>query len=132
MGEITVSSGTYRFGKLTPKQQLHVARRIAPLATSFKGSEAEVASAFIQHVAAMSDAEIDAIIDPCLMICQRKLSDGVWSPLTTPGTSTLMYEDIGVQDIFEIVIAVLKENLGNFFPGQTGIGTSASQLKTKI
>ena len=79
MGEITVSSGTYRFGKLTPKQQLHIARRIAPLAASFKGNETEVAGAFLQHIAAMTDAEIDAIIDPCLMLCQRKLTDGVWS-----------------------------------------------------
>ena len=132
MGEVTTTSGTYRFGKLTPKQQLHIARRIAPLATSFKGgTDTEVASAFTQHIASMTDAEIDAIVDPCLAICHRKMAEGVWSPLVAPGTSTLMYEDLGVQDIFEIVIAVLKENLGNFFPGQGGSGTSASRFTVK-
>lgn len=131
MAETVVAGITYRVGKLTPKQQLHVARRIAPLATTFKGSEDEVVAAFTQHIAKMTDAEIDAIVDPCMGVCQRKIADGAWAAICAPGTNQLMYDDINAQGIFELTVAVLKENLGNFFPGQGGAGALASQVRQR-
>lgn len=126
MAEITLANGIYRTGRLTPKQQLHLARRIAPLATTFSGDAAQATAAFTGYVAKMSDADVDAIVDPCLMVCQRKIADGAWAPITAAGSATLMYQDIGVQEIFELTIAVLRDNLGNFFPGQAAPGSSAT------
>ena len=128
MSEVTVSGVVYRIGRLTPKQQLHIARRLAPLAVGFKGTEEEIGVNFAEHLAKMSDAEVDAIVDPSLLVCQRKMAEGAWSPITT-GNGQLMYEDIQVKEIFELTIAVLKENLGNFFPGQGSLGASASAVR---
>jgi hypothetical protein len=131
MAEIVIESTTYRIGKLTPKQQLHIARRIAPLSLAFKGEEDQVIAAFTEHVAKMSDADVDAIVDPCLAIVSKKIADGVWSPLTAQHTNQLMFDDLKAQDIFQIVVAVLKENLGGFFPGQGAAGVLASQVRPR-
>lgn len=128
MGEVVVSGITYRFGKLNPKQQLHIARRLAPLALAFKGTEEEIGAAFADYIAKMTDSEVDAVVDPCLILCQNKIADGVWAPLTAPNGS-IMQENIGAKEIFELTIAVLKENLGNFFPGQGAGGALATAIK---
>jgi hypothetical protein len=129
MAEMTINEHVYSIGRLTPKQQLHLARRILPLFTGVgaafdldKGVDTDFRQfgPFADALAKMTDAEVDAIIDPCLGVINRKVGE-LWSPVM-PRPGQLMYQDLGVAEMIQLTWAVISENLGNFFPAQIGKG----------
>jgi hypothetical protein len=150
--EVTVSGHVYMVGKLTPKQQLHLARRLLPLfvgvapaiemstpqqgqhpATEHQGqrSAADLVNnqdvdfknlskglgPFAESLAKMSDVEVDAIVDPCLGVTKRKQGQH-WAPVMAQGQ--LMFHDLGISEMMQLVWAVIVENIGNFLAVPTG------------
>lgn len=139
MAEIIINQKTYMIGRLTPKQQLHLARRLLPLfvgvapaldldkglptvADTPKDNPPELdlkaMAPFVEALARMSDSEVDAIVDPCLAVVNRKVNE-TWAPVM-PRPGQLMFQDMSVVDMLSLVWAVISENLGNFFPAAPG------------
>jgi hypothetical protein len=120
----------YQIGKLNAFEQLHVARRLAPvlgaLFSAFQGSpklkKGEKAEDKVMELAAgpvaevlagMDDETVDFIINKCLSVCKRKQGP-VWAKMTSG--STLMFQDLELDALMGLTVAVISENLGRFFP----------------
>jgi hypothetical protein len=126
---------TYQVGKLNAFEQLHVARRLAPmlgdLVSIFKqhpnlisdgesdGESAEsrileLALGPLSHTfAKMSNEDVDFIVNTCLSACQRKQERG-YAKVFVNGH--LMFQDIQLDTLLGLTFAVIEENLGSFFP----------------
>lgn len=133
MTQITLGSGTYMTGKLNAFEQFHCARRVAPLLaamgitalqiakhTAQPGAQApgtddfgEMLPMVFDQIARMPQADVDYILQTCLASCKRQQGAG-WALLLVQGR--LMFEDVGMPDMVQLVLATLKENLGSFFP----------------
>jgi len=129
---LTVGGNEYSIGKMNAIKQFHLARRLAPAIAAITtvsvqspvsaeqndGTDffAAIAGPLSSALANMSDEEVESIIFPCLAVVQRKIA-GAWTPVKAKGQNALMYEDIDMATLVQIVIAVVKENLGSFFPG---------------
>lgn len=131
--DVTVGGQAYRVGRLDAMKQFHVARKLAPVITSLggmsdvvkslKGGEAaggiELASLrpVMDALASMPEADCEFILGTCLAAVQRKSDGGTgWTPIWNVGAKRLQFEDIGLTGMLEITAAVLRSNLGNFFP----------------
>lgn len=137
MPEIIIGENEYRTGKLDAFRQFHVARRLAPLlaglgdaATHLPSEDsAERATATLTAVigplakvlASMSDEDCDYVLNECLSVCSRKQGDR-FVPIKMRGSSMLQFQDITLQEMMRLAVAVVQENLGSFF--------DANQLKS--
>jgi len=131
MKEVTVQGHVYRIGKLSAMEQFHVGRRIAPLVATY-GMTMDLDVIFgqkaidveqlvgslgpISHVlAAMNDETTDYIIATCLKAVQRREDGGqqaAWANVSNG--AQIMYADIELLGMVRLVVAVLRENLGDF------------------
>lgn len=129
--QITVAGVNYRVGAMDARKQFHVARRLAPVfaelapvlqkllgveegndEATFKIFEL-AAGPLANALAEMSDADCDYVIDNCLKVCH--IQQGIaWAPLTAPN-GALMFP-MPMSQMMELVIAVIRENMGDFFP----------------
>jgi hypothetical protein len=129
--EITVNEQTYRIGKLSALGQFHVSRRLAPVLAAVgislqsltQGMKADLSDftttlgPVADVMSKMSDEETNYIIFTCLNVVGRK-DDNRYAPVSQSGT--IMYQDIDMPVMLRLVIAVLRENLGNFLQGLSG------------
>lgn len=136
--EIKVAGVNYRVGVMDARKQFHVARRLAPVFAelapvlkemlsmdkeesdeqTFKVLEL-AAGPLANAIAEMSDPDADYVIDNCLRVCYIQ-QESAWAPLTAPNGS-LMFP-MQLPQMLELVVSVIKENLGDFFP--TGLLSS--------
>jgi hypothetical protein len=129
--EPVIGGHKYQIGQLNAMQQFHVSRRIAPLLATMGISFATI----LQHrsidvdqlmpvlgpvsqvLSTMSDEQTDYIFATCLGVVKRaeKGPGGkdMWAPVSTG--AALQYEDIKMQHMIAIVVAVLQVNLEDFF-----------------
>lgn len=126
--EFDVAGTKYRADKLDAFKQLHLARKLAPMVPKLvpvfvklqgKGTEdlaglADAAGPFAEVLAAMSDEDVEYIVTTCLSVVKREQS-GAWSAMVSG--KTLMFSDLGLDQLLPIVVRVLRENLGNFTQG---------------
>jgi hypothetical protein len=123
-----IKGHTYTIGKLDAFEQIHIARRLAPmlseLMSAFKSApavftgkaEGEDESKMLMDVleiamgplsdafSKMSNVDVDYILHACLSVCERKLAHNyakVYIPLDT---------------LLGLTWYVLQENLAGFFP----------------
>lgn len=120
---ITINNADYQIGKLTPRSQLHVLRRLAPSMFAMSGvfeakddQEGLMALGGVaKALAEMSDNDVDYVLDRCMAVVSRKDSTGQrWVRVQANGSQQLMFEDITMQHMMQLTIKVLEENLGNF------------------
>lgn len=123
-----VNGISYTVGKLNAFEQLHVARRLAPvlaeLFTSFK-AHPEVADSGLDAIlqlasvplaetfAKMSNDDVDYVVNACLSVCQRQQAKGFAKVMVN---NILMFQDIEIDTLMALTTAVVEENLGRFFP----------------
>jgi hypothetical protein len=66
-----------------------------------------------QTLADVSDDDSNAIIHPCLAVVSRQ-NGTVYTSIFTSGQ--LMFDDIDMMDMLQIVARVVGDSLGNFLP----------------
>ncbi len=126
MSEKEVGGVNYRIGKLDAFKQFHIARRLAPVLTSWAevtktqkapepGSEMDALKPIIDAVSKLSDADTDFVIHTCLAVVMRR--DGERWANVRSSNGMLMYQDITMADMLILVYSVVEENLASFFGG---------------
>lgn len=130
----TIKQGehNYSIGRLAPRAQFHIARRLAPVLanlapvmlvlrrTDGAGEElpldlfAATAMPLVQGIAKMEDHEVDYILNTCLGVVGRE-QGGQYAPVLAADGQTFMFADLGMADLLQLTVAVVQENLGNFF-----------------
>lgn len=152
--ELTINGNKYRSVKLNAIQQFHVARRLAPAiltlgstaselvktltALQSKGDAAEV-DAFGMMVAAagplanvlgaMTDEDSDYVINACLRAVSREVSSGVGWQNVISSSGGVMFDDIELPVMLQLVVAVIRENLANF---TNALGPRALNTETPV
>lgn len=133
--EIEIEGHVYRIGKLDAFKQFHLVRRLTPVffALGNSGATVEKTAAggiaglsdlaaigalapVADVIAKLSDEESEYVVNLCLLVCQRKVSEGKWAPVKVRGAAKLQMDDITLTAMMQLVFAVIEENLGNFFP----------------
>ncbi len=140
MQEFQIGEHTYRTEKLNAFDQLHLARKVAPLIPKIlpalpsalkvgidlkkaadEKSELSLDSlndiAFILEpaldaMASMPKDDVEYVISLCLKVAKRKVGD-TWQAMWV--NNALMFGDTELSALIEIVIKVIKQNLGNYF-----------------
>ena len=131
--EFDSSGKTYRAGRLSAFQQLHVSRRIAPLlpplipvfmqiAGSLQGGgnamavlgRTELLQPFTDSLAQLPDDAAEYVVATCLSVVQRQQETG-WAPVWNAGAKRAMFDDLNdIGALLPIVVRVIQENLGTF------------------
>jgi len=128
MAQVQVGGFTYSVGPLNAFEQFHVARRIMPILGRL-GVSANMIERFgkkadgddmlalmplvFEQVAAMDQADADYVLHTCLAKCSRQ-QDTSWAPVLSASKS-LMFADIDMPAMLQIVMASLQQNLASFF-----------------
>jgi hypothetical protein len=133
MAEFPINGNEYRTNKLDAVKQFHVARRIAPVLTTsvdliqifekidlanIENVEPEeimkAISPLVSAIGALPDEDAEYIINTCLRITQRKGPTGQWGPVMAQHGGGLMFDDIEMEHMLQIVWAVVQDNLARF------------------
>jgi hypothetical protein len=123
MAEFTIKGNNYRSGKMDAIKQSHIARRIAPVFGSIQDAFAaagkpesftmlDALPIMTKIVGEMSDANWEYIVLSCLDVTARQQGQ-VWAKIRAGGR--MMFEDIQLPEMMQIVWSVLNDNLANFF-----------------
>lgn len=130
--DITIGAHDYRIDKLNAFKQFHVARRLAPALwalgagamASLKHDNPEnvdmiatvtsAAGPLIDVISTMSDIDSQYVLDNCLSVCFRKdaTSGGYQRIFVEKGG--ILFDDIDMSVMMQLVLAAIRENLGNF------------------
>lgn len=145
MSQKTFDGVAYNIGNLDTFTQFHVGRRIMPIVGRVlpaipiliaEGVTEEqrillVAPMVAGELSQMTDADSEYVIHKCLAVVKRKDETGGWAKMMD-GRS-LMFQDIKLNTMIGLVLAVIKENMGDFFTIealQASVQTSASPSAT--
>ncbi|WP_347252907.1 phage tail assembly chaperone [Leminorella grimontii] len=125
--EFEINGVDYRAAKLSVFDQLKVSRKLLPvlagLASEFNAistfrsggdpyaSLAVVLPKIAEALAEMSDENVNAVLHPCLAVVSRK-HEKSFVPVFTQGE--LMFDDIDLLSMLQIVGRVVGDSLGNF------------------
>lgn len=128
---------TYSIGKLDAMTQFHVARRIAPLMSSvllslalLRGGAGQdemlmAATPGLNVLSQMTDEQSEYVIGACMSCVKRAVGDR-WAPVTSTGSTRMMFEDLDVMVLLQLTAEVIKTNLGSFLQGLGAPTTSPS------
>lgn len=127
--EFEIKGVQYRTVKLSVFDQLKVSRKLLPvlagMLADFQGIKAAAEGGDVykametalpkiaDSLAGMSEEDTNAIIFPCLSVVSRQNGKG-WSPVMAQGT--LMFDDIDLMSMLQMVGRVVGDSLGNFLP----------------
>ena len=133
MREHTVGVSTYRLNKLSAMQAFHVNRRIMPIIPTLIpifaklakdgsfGADllgfAEVAEPFARGISELPDDVCNYVFAACLSAVQRQTTPGTWASVWNNSAGVIMFDDLGLDVILELVVEVIKDNLGPFIAG---------------
>lgn len=137
--EFEIKGLKYRAAKLSVFEQLKVSRKLLPLLSGLLGEikvlrqlksgqitieEAlKVALPVIANTLSdLSDDDSNAIIHPCLAVVSRETGKS-YTAIFTSGQ--LMFDDIDLMDMLQIVARVVGDSLGNFLPALPDSETDA-------
>lgn len=150
----TVAGVEYGIGRLDAIQQFHVSRRVAPLLASLGlslgpevlkrlreaegpvGGELDIDSVLAaigpmaNVLSSLSDEHVDYVFATCLGVVTRKQpkmgtrGEDLWSPVMRDGR--LMFGDVSMPAMIRLSIAVMSENLGDFWKELLGPPASPS------
>jgi len=124
--EFEIAGHTYRAGKLNTFQQFHISRRLAPVLSGLASDNPTgFLPAVAEAVAHMPEADCDYILHTCLAGVRRN-ENNVWAPIAVGDGKALMFADIDLTAMMQIVVAVIQENLSNFFSARVAMVTEAT------
>ncbi|MFT1010941.1 phage tail assembly chaperone [Enterobacter hormaechei] len=135
--EITIKDHQYRIGKLSVFEQLKVSRKLLPvlagLVSDFRTVQAKVNAKdtegalesilpkIADAVSGLSDADVDAILFPCLQVVARQHGKG-WVQVCQQGS--MAFDDIDLFVMLQLVARVVADSLGNFLQELPTSGTA--------
>ena len=127
--EFEIKSVNYRASKLSVFDQLKVSRKLLPILAGLLGDFQALKSAtqggdvyqaletalpkIAESLADMSEEDTNANILPCLSVVARQ-NGKVWTPVMSQ--NELMFDDIDLMSMLQIVGRVVGDSLGNFLP----------------
>lgn len=127
--EFEIKGVQYRTAKLSVFDQLKVSRKLLPVMAGvladFQGIKAAAEGGDVykametalpkiaDSLAGMTEEDTNAIIFPCLSVVSRQNGKS-WSPVMSQGT--LMFDDIDLMSMLQMVGRVVGDSLGNFLP----------------
>ncbi|HAT2283676.1 TPA: hypothetical protein I8190_000356 [Citrobacter freundii] len=135
--EFEIKGVNYRTAKLDVFQQLKVSRKLLPIlagvladfgsvramlpAGGLENANPDALAPVLEKVlpriaeelAALSEDDTNAIIHPCLAVVVRE-NGKVWAPVFNSGQ--LMFDDIDLFSMLQLVARVVADSLGNFLP----------------
>ncbi|QCA04106.1 phage tail assembly chaperone [Pantoea vagans] len=149
--EFEIKGVRYRTAKLTVFDQLKVTRKLLPVlaglfsefgtirnllpkpgdekTTGTLNSYAPLFEKLLPHVAdqlaGLSEEDTNAIIFPCLAVVSRHQDKASWVPVTRQGE--LMFDDIDLISMLQMVGRVVGDSLGNILPAAP-VSETAGQL----
>jgi len=136
MFDIVVDGQPYSVAqKLDVFTQLHVARKLGPSLPILEGlivpenankDKSILAVLMLSHIA---DADCEFVIRKCLSVVMRGQSDGRMVKLQAPDGS-LMFSDLTMDGMLTLTLAVIEENLGDFF--RIALGSMAGREKALV
>lgn len=127
--EFEIKGVNYRTSKLSVFDQLKVSRKLLPVLAGLLGDFQALKSAtqggdvykaletalpkIAESLADMSEEDTNAIILPCLSVVARQ-NGKVWTLVMSQ--NELMFDDIDLMSMLQIVGRVVGDSLGNFLP----------------
>jgi hypothetical protein len=132
MSEISINGTDYLIGRLNARQQLNVAKRLAPViqgllpiwammqTTEEPYSEQQLAisavAAVTNTINALSDEASDYVLDMCLGVVRFRSPGGGWAPLRAPnGSGQMMLEEAdNLPMVMRLLWEVIRSNVENF------------------
>jgi hypothetical protein len=127
--EFEIKGVNYRASKLSVFDQLKVSRKLLPVLAGMLGDFQGIKAAaqggdvnkaiesalpkIADSLAEMSEEDTNAIIFPCLSVVARQ-NGKVWAPVMVQGS--LMFDDLDLMSMLQIVGRVVGDSLGNFLP----------------
>ncbi|WP_434774134.1 phage tail assembly chaperone [Pantoea agglomerans] len=127
--EFEIKGVNYRASKLSVFDQLKVSRKLLPVLAGMLGDFQGIKAAaqggdvnkaiesalpkIADSLAEMSEEDTNAIIFPCLSVVARQ-NGKVWA--TVMSQNELMFDDIDLMSMLQIVGRVVGDSLGNFLP----------------
>ena len=129
MSEIAIGGNDYRLLKMPTRVQFNVARRLAPVVMHMRGAltatpaDAAVDQAvflgalepLVQAIGGLADDVCDYVLDNCLAAV-RRVDGRVLAPVWNAQAKVMQFDDITMPEMLQLTAAVLKDNLGGFFP----------------
>lgn len=127
MIELAIKGENYRIAKLSVFEQLNVARKLLPvlagIVAEFHGlresstaketnrTAASVAPKIAEAIAGLSDADVNAVLFPCLQAVSRRHLNA-WVPVCQQ--AEMAFDDIDLPVMLQLVARVVADSLGNF------------------
>jgi len=134
MAEIEIDGKQFITGRMSARQQFHVARRLAPLFAAMfpAGKKVDVSAAAdaaanvdltacAEAMARLSDADCDYVLDACLGVVKHREESGTLFNISAQG-NTLRYDWIDMNMMLRLAASVIQDNLQGFM----GAARSAS------
>lgn len=132
MSELTIRDKVYLLGKVDTFTQLHLARKLGPSIPIVEGlmdprnAEKDKSILTVLMLSHISDVDTDFVIRKCMSVVHRRQAESKPAKVQAPD-GTLMFDDITLSDMLEITVAVIEENLGDFF--RTALASMAAQTE---
>lgn len=120
--EIEIGDQKYAIRKMDAISQFHIARKLAPIIAAMGDTlqvEDDGLKAFVplaEAIAGLPEDDVNAVIDRCLSVVSRSNGAG-WSPVWNGAAKRPMFDDIDMVAMLQLVVAVIKDALGNFTGG---------------
>lgn len=121
--EFGLKGNNYRVAKMDVFAQLRLSRKLLPVLAGVMGDFQDIKRGTVSLetllpkvavvISGMSDEDCNAVIYPCLSVVLRQ-NGKAWVPVFTQ--DVLMFDDIDMMDMLQIVGRVVGDSLGSFLP----------------
>lgn len=131
--ELIISGNVYRTDKLDTFKAFHLSRKVGPVLFALLREMAGDGDKTVDMIQTMLNAagplmgalsdmkmeDADFVLNTCLGVCYRQQDGKTWARVqVSPGT--MQFDDIDMKVMMQLVMAVIKDNVGNFIDGSQG------------
>jgi hypothetical protein len=134
--EFQIGAHHYRAGRLSAKDAFHVARRLGYVLTAlgiekgdaFKPTSENFARIILVTSGQVPQADMDFALNTCLGVVKRRIGDHQgWAAITT-SAGAMMYDDIDMSAMLQIVWHVISAHRLPDFLFESGSGSAGQKI----
>lgn len=139
MLEFEIDGKQYRATRnLSAFEQLHIARKLAPLIAKLSPQESNPAAndffslmaPVINGLSEMPSDDVDFITQKCVSVVQR-MSGQQWAAIWNDRAKSMMFDDIDAMQLLQISFQVISDQLGSFMRAPLSSLASQSPLSSE-